>query len=110
VFTIKGTKWITTVSRLKEIGIKEDEPSGNGENNNQNSKKLCFVFEKLSEEETEGHINLGWLYLPYKLDNNEELKNKILEILEKPNPLQAIQCPQCPVLLSLFVANGEFAQ
>ena len=49
VFTIKGTKWITTVSRLKEIvnnSIQEPEEN-----------KI------LTKSGDEGHLNLGWLYL-----------------------------------------------
>ena len=49
VFTMKGTKWITTVSRLKEIGIdNENEPTEN---------KIK------TKNGNEGHLNLGWLYL-----------------------------------------------
>ncbi|RUM59583.1 MAG: type III-B CRISPR module RAMP protein Cmr4, partial [Persephonella sp.] len=85
VFTMRGTKWITTQGIIESVELKgyQNSLSENSENNNQNNENLCFVFEKLSENETEGHINLGWLYLPYKLDDNEELKKKILEIIKK---------------------------
>ncbi|WP_051654775.1 RAMP superfamily CRISPR-associated protein [Persephonella sp. IF05-L8] len=79
VFTIKGTKWITTVSRLKEIKLRDIDSKAGKEQDDEN---LCFVFEKLAEDESVGHINLGWLYLPYKIENNESLKNNIQKILE----------------------------
>ena len=79
VFTIKGTKWITTVSRLKEIKLRDIDSKAGKEQDDEN---LCFVFEKLAEDESVGHINLGWLYLPYKIENNGSLKNNIQEILE----------------------------
>jgi CRISPR-associated protein Cmr4 len=49
VFTIKGTKWITTYSKLKEIGL------GDGAELSQNKIK--------TKNGNEGHLNLGWLYL-----------------------------------------------
>ncbi len=82
VFTIKGTKWITTRRAIEEIELKNIENTE--EQQNQNSENLCFVFEKLAEDKTDGHINhinLGWLYLPYKFENNENLKIKIQKIL-----------------------------
>ncbi len=48
VFTIKGTKWITTTSRLKEVGIDAASPNNN---------------KVKTRNGNEGHINLGWLYL-----------------------------------------------
>lgn len=78
VFTMKGTKWITTKKILEDI-IKNDEGNTTSETS---GEKICIVFEKLEETETEGHINLGWLYLPYKLESNEELKKKISFILK----------------------------
>ncbi|WP_457636076.1 type III-B CRISPR module RAMP protein Cmr4 [Persephonella sp.] len=65
VFTIKGTKWITTVSRLKEIEItSESEPS-------QNKIK--------TKNGDERHLNLGWLYLEvekkHKLEEDEKLND-----------------------------------
>jgi len=49
VFTIKGTKWITTVSKLKETSL------GNELEPNQNKIK--------TKNGDEGYLNLGWLYL-----------------------------------------------
>ena len=80
VFTIRGTKWITTRKAIEEIELKDIENTE--EQQNRNSENLYFVFEKLAEDETDGHINLGWLYLPYKFENNENLKNKIQKILK----------------------------
>ncbi len=64
VFTIKGTKWITTASRLKEVGINETSP-----NNNKVKTK----------NGNERHLNLGWLYLevegPHSI--NESYLNKL---------------------------------
>jgi len=61
VFTYRGTKWITTSSRLKEIGIEEEAPSKNK------------IKTKQGDEE---HLNLGWLYLEVEGQHNiEELNN-----------------------------------
>lgn len=69
VFTMKGTKWITTVRKLKEIGINElTEPSDN---------KI------LTKNGDEGHINLGWLYL--EVDNTKKFNNKLDSLKTKLN-------------------------
>jgi len=60
VFTLRGTKWITTASRLKEIGIEEGEP--------QNSKIK-------TKDGNEGHLNLGWLYLEVEGRHSIKLEN-----------------------------------
>jgi len=70
VFTIKGTKWIATVSRLKEIGIiSESEPSEN---------------KVKTKNGDEGHLNLGWLYLEversHSLEGNENIKFNDFEL------------------------------
>ena len=65
VFTIKGTKWITTVSRLEEIGItSKNEPSENK------------IKTKKGDEE---HLNLGWLYLEVEGEHSiiDENLNKL---------------------------------
>jgi len=54
VFTYKGTKWITTVSKLKEIGIQEKAPSEN----------------KIKIKGDVKHLNLGWLYLEVERQHN----------------------------------------
>ncbi|WP_457677640.1 RAMP superfamily CRISPR-associated protein, partial [Thermovibrio sp.] len=66
VFTIKGTKWITTASRLREIGISIDDPSGN---------KIK------TKEGNEGHLNLGWLYLEVQEGEGHNLEDEKLKDL-----------------------------
>ncbi len=61
VFTMKGTKWITTASRLKEIGINEDKPTEDK------------IKAKNGDEE---YLNLGWLYLEVENQHNID-KNKL---------------------------------
>ena len=69
VFTIKGTKWITTDSKLKEIGINHiNEPPEN---------KI------LTEEGDEGHLNLGWLYL--EVEGEHSIKDENLNKLAFEN-------------------------
>ncbi|MBB6062781.1 CRISPR-associated protein Cmr4 [Thermosipho japonicus] len=58
VFTMLGTKWITSEKLLKEAGIL-DESRGNNVN-----ELVCYAV--TDEGDKEGHINLGWLYFPYK--------------------------------------------
>ncbi|WP_028949861.1 RAMP superfamily CRISPR-associated protein [Sulfurihydrogenibium subterraneum] len=55
VFTMKGTKWITTASILKEIKINESLPEEN---------KIK------TKNGNEGHLNLGWLYLEVSGSHN----------------------------------------
>ncbi len=78
VFTIKGTKWITTASILKEVGIEEKSPSNEkvkiknvneSQNNNLNTKKV-----------EKNYINLGWLYLEVENEGHSvELNNTQLD-------------------------------
>ncbi len=67
VFTVRGTKWITTVSNLREIGLEEDEPSKNK------------IKTKKGDER---HLNLGWLHLEvegtHRFCNEIEFENFIL--------------------------------
>ena len=55
VFTIRGTKWITTALKLKKIGIDKNEP------------KDEKIKTKKGDEE---HLNLGWLYLEVEGSHN----------------------------------------
>jgi CRISPR-associated protein Cmr4 len=66
VFTRFGTKWITT----KEI-LKDAKLYGEKAENKQNESKdlVCIALEKIEDEKLDGHINLGWIYLPYKVGN-----------------------------------------
>jgi len=65
VFTMYGTKWITTVGRLKEAGL-------NSNNNNPTDNKV------LTKNGNEGHINLGWLYLEVGGTHSLSLNAKIV--------------------------------
>ncbi len=69
VFTIKGTKWITTVSKLKEIGLEEDDPS---------EGKIK------TKKGDEGHLNLGWLYLEVEGEHNFCIDIEIDDFKLKP--------------------------
>jgi len=61
VFTMQGTKWITTASRLKEVEINGvTEPTDN---------------KVLTKNDNEGHINLGWLYL--EVDSTKKLTTNL---------------------------------
>jgi len=67
VFTMYGTRWITTVRRLDEAGLKP-----NGVDNPTDNKVL-------TKNGNEGHINLGWLYLgvdeTHHVSLDENIKN-----------------------------------
>jgi len=66
VFTMYGTKWITTVRKLEEAGLKPDNLSEPIDN------------KVLTKNGNEGHINLGWLYLEvggtHSLSSNSKIK------------------------------------
>ena len=81
VFTIKGTRWITTVSRLKEIGIdSETEPQNN---------KIR------TKQGNEGHLNLGWLYL--EVDGQHNVDNgKLSKFLSIPHNFSRHYIPSSP--------------
>jgi CRISPR-associated protein Cmr4 len=66
VFTMYGTKWITTVRRLEEAGLKP-----NGVDNTTDNKVL-------TKNGNEGHINLGWLYLEVGGTHSLRLNAKIV--------------------------------
>jgi len=66
VFTMYGTKWITTVRRLEEAGLKP-----NGVDNTTDNKVL-------TKNGNEGHINLGWLYLEVGGTHSLSLNAKIV--------------------------------
>ncbi len=87
VFTIKGTKWITTSSRLRKIGIDESEPT---------DKKIRIYKSEDNSEENISHLNLGWLYLEvdgrHNITFNNEEVNKFLNF--KLNPKDIILVPE----------------
>ena len=61
VFTMKGTKWITTASRLREVGVNSiEEPS---------DKKIKAIVEGSEDNK---YLNLGWLYLEVEGSHNIE--------------------------------------
>jgi CRISPR-associated protein Cmr4 len=63
VFTMYGTRWITTVERLKEAGLNSNNSSPTGN-------------KVLTKNGNKGHINLGWLYLEVdKEQHSVSLKN-----------------------------------
>ena len=66
VFTMYGTKWITTVRRLEVAGLKP-----NGVDNPTDNKVL-------TKNGNEGHINLGWLYLEVGGTHSLSLNAKIV--------------------------------
>jgi len=56
VFTYKGTKWITTLSRLKNAGLLNTD--------NEEPKGEVWIVKTEGDSSSEGeNINLGWLYL-----------------------------------------------
>ena len=65
VFTMYGTKWITTVRRLEEAGLKPDDLSEPIDN------------KVLTKNGNESHINLGWLYLEVGKSHSVSLNGKI---------------------------------
>ncbi len=60
-----GTKWITTVRRLEEAGLKPDDLSEPVDN------------KVLTKNGNEGHINLGWLYLEVDKQHSVSLNDNI---------------------------------
>lgn len=71
VFTMEGTKWITTASKLKEIGIDTSEPKDN--------KIKIKQSESNSDKK---YLNLGWLYLEIEEGDHtiEKLETKDFEL------------------------------
>ncbi len=62
VYTRFGVKWITSKRILENAGLlNEESKNGKGE-----SKDIVFVLKEIEDDKKNGHINLGWLYLPYK--------------------------------------------
>ncbi|EGD52436.1 protein of unknown function DUF324 [Thermoanaerobacter ethanolicus JW 200] len=74
VFTRFGTKWITTKEALKSTRL-YDEKTKTDEKSEK--KEVCIALEEMKEGKVDGHINLGWIYLPYKV---ESLSIKLNEI------------------------------
>ncbi len=66
VFTRFGTKWITTKEALKSTRL-YDEKTKTDEKSEK--KEVCIALEEMKEGKVDGHINLGWIYLPYKVES-----------------------------------------
>ena len=90
VFTVKGTKWITTERILKELlseigGINNNSQEGeaikdsNSQEGRKNSKPIK-VFE--TSNNGKDYINLGWLYLPYE-EASDDLTKKVELLLDR---------------------------
>ncbi len=79
VFTMKGTKWVTTERIINEL----DKTIKNEPEETENNNTVYKVYLKDDNSE-EGHVNLGWLYLPYKKEENKKVK-KLLSRLEFDN-------------------------
>lgn len=70
VFTRNGTKWITTKKALRSAGLYDgegDERSGDGEH----SRYKCILLREIEESRQQGQINLGWIYLPYEVEDKD---------------------------------------
>ncbi|MEO1783991.1 RAMP superfamily CRISPR-associated protein [Thermodesulfobium sp. 4217-1] len=74
VFTMSGTKWITTERILKEVGFSLDVKEDNKDNNDGQVK---VVVENIYDDKKSGYINLGWLYLPYIAESCSINLNKV---------------------------------
>lgn len=61
VYTRLGTKWITSMRILKESGLINNLE-------NKEEKDIVFAQVQIEEGKETGSINLGWLYLPYKIE------------------------------------------
>jgi len=70
VFTMYGTRWITTDKILNSY-INDDKTKAGEktEDVSSNNTKICIVLEKNEEKSKNGYINLGWIYLPYKFES-----------------------------------------
>jgi len=64
VFTLYGTRWITTTRKLEDAGLKPNDL------NNPVDNKV------LTKNGNEGHINLGWLYLEVGRSHSVSLNGK----------------------------------
>jgi len=70
VFTRLGTKWVTTKEILRNAGLYNI-------NHQVVDQQFCIETEKLEDGKEEGYINLGWIYLPYKVENISIDLNKL---------------------------------
>lgn len=67
VFTVKGTRWITTMRILEHFGLLGKEA---GSENSVPEKGVILIDNDMGGRDGErGYLNLGWLYLPYQVKN-----------------------------------------
>ncbi|ADQ41985.1 protein of unknown function DUF324 [Caldicellulosiruptor acetigenus I77R1B] len=70
VFTRLGTMWVTTKEILRSAGLYK--------NKEESEEQICIALGKIEQNKEAGHINLGWIYLPYKVKfhsiNLDEMK------------------------------------
>lgn len=70
VFTMKGTKWVTTINLLKEAGLYNDKDTEHFMGNEDGQYK-CILLGPAEKSGQQGQINLGWIYLPYEVKNED---------------------------------------
>jgi len=81
VFTVQGTKWITTKRIIEEVFSKVEE--GNTNDNSQSEIKDSKPLEICeNSSDNKNYINLGWLYLPYREASND-LAEKVNRLLAR---------------------------
>ncbi len=91
VYTRFGVRWITSEKILEEAGLL-DNNSKKEKDNSIEQHNIVFAQEKIEEGKTEDYINLGWLNLPYKIENFSikkipEIPIDIKDILIVPDSL-----------------------
>jgi CRISPR-associated protein Cmr4 len=89
VFTMYGTRWITTDKILNSCinGDKKESEKTEYVNNNNNNTGICIVLEKIEEKRENGYINLGWIYLPYKVESRQINLSKFSEFGLNPEDI-----------------------
>jgi CRISPR-associated protein Cmr4 len=73
VFTRLGTKWITTKEILENANLFNGELKVNNDENHE----YVYALKEIEKDKEAGYINIGWLYLPYKIENMSIDLNKI---------------------------------
>jgi CRISPR-associated protein Cmr4 len=70
VYTRLGIKWITSKRILEDAGLLNEYFE---------EENIVFALEKIEDDKEERYINLGWLYLPYKVKKIKIDLDKITE-------------------------------
>jgi len=104
VFTRFGVKWITSKHLLEEAKIIKD-PQQN-DNSSEKSKDTVIVQKSFKEGETKGYINLGWLNLPYKIDDEINIDSSALKKVFPFSPDDIVIVPE-PLLSQIINSNLE---